>query len=152
MAAVLVAQAFASPVAANPLAGMAGAWTGTGWALEQPGAPTERVRCRLDNTYDAKRDMLDVTGMCAAPGRRVRVEGSMRRENDGRISGFWHNPDGFGRPNIHGAANETAVAFTFNAGERSRIVTWRLTGAALQLTTVDGDDETTILTDVAFER
>lgn len=69
--------AFAKSVHADPLAGMVGVWTGSGWARQVPGAAKEALRCRLSNTYDAAKRRLDINGQCAVPGKRLEIGGPL---------------------------------------------------------------------------
>lgn len=142
----------ALPAVADPLSGMDGSWTGTGWAKERPDDPRERVRCRLKNNYKESGDKIVVVGLCAAPGRRVQVEGSMRRSTHGAIDGFWYNPDGVGRSRIEGNINGMTVTFKVDRKDIKRIVSWQLKGSQLHLKTLDGEDQSKVLADIVFKR
>lgn len=147
----------ASPAAAETLADMAGPWSGTGTARETPTSPEETVRCRIDNTWQADRARLKVAGRCAVPGRSFDIDGTLVLGEDGKVSGFWSNPDGPGQTAISGKAQGDAVYFTFRAKspatgqDLSQIVTLSLKGDQLRLGTVTRDERIAIA-DILFAR
>jgi hypothetical protein len=144
LTALLIAAAL--PALADPLPDMAGAWTGSGWARQTPGAPKEAVRCRLNNTYDAAARRLEIEGQCAVPGKRLKISGALIERDAGRVGGYWSNPDGPGRTQISGQTQGDAVYFTFRATEPgtgrdlSQIITWRAAEGALSLRAVTRPD------------
>lgn len=136
----------ASSAASDPLPEMAGAWSGSGWARQSPGAAKETLRCRLRNSYNAAKRRLDIEGQCAVPGKRLEIGGALIMGNEGRLSGHWRNPDGPGRTSISGQTQGDAVYFTFRANEPgtgldiSQIITWRVSDDALSLRAVTRSD------------
>ena len=154
---VLLLIALAGPAAADPLPGMAGSWTGSGWARQVPGGPQEALRCRIENAYEAERTRLRITGKCAVPGRQFAIDGALKSDPDGSVGGFWSNPDGPGQTAIAGQVRDDAVYFTFRATDPksgrdvSQTVTWRLEGDSLSFRSVDRTDDSP-MSEIAFTR
>lgn len=155
LAALLIG--IATPALTDPLADMAGGWSGSGIARKSADAPEEAVRCRLDNTWETENSRLRIRGRCAVPGRSFEVHGALARRGDGRLRGFWSNPDGPGQTSISGRVEDQKVEFTFSAkdpatGEDvSQIVRWTLEGDVLRFVSwhrVEG----VIMADITLER
>lgn len=150
-----LALLLAAPAAADPLPDMAGAWTGSGWVRQAPGAAQESVRCRLNNVHDAGRARLRVRGACAVPGRRLDVDGALIVEG-GSVSGFWSNPAGAGQAGITGRIDGDAVRFAVRARDPatgrdvSQIVTLR-SGDGLSMRSEHRDDGSP-MSSIAFSR
>ena len=115
------------------------------------------MRCQIDNTWQADRTRLKIAGRCAVPGRSFDIEGSLVLGNDGKISGYWSNPDGPGQTAVSGKAQGDAVYFTFHAKslatgqDISQIVTLSLNGDQLRLSAVTRDKRIAVA-DILFQR
>ena len=149
---MMICSAPAGPAFSDPLADMAGQWTGSGWVKESATSPAETVRCRLNNTYDASQDEVSVKGVCVAPGQRAKVEGNLRRRTDGTVRGVWLNPRGVGQSKVTGQATDDTISFFVNRKEQARVVHWQTADNLLRLSTVDGKDQTIQLADIDFKR
>ena len=153
----IVFLALASVGSAEPLAQMAGVWSGSGWARETKSGPKEALRCRLSNTFDA--GVLTISGRCAVPSRKIALAGELRStKNSERITGHWFNPDGLGSVSIVGVQRGDAVAFTFRAkdpktqAEVAHNVEWRVTGDSLRMRSNDRAEPSIAMSDVTFIR
>lgn len=128
---------------ANPLAEMAGNWSGSGWARQTAGGPQEPLRCRIENKFNTATSRLKVRGACAVPGRRFDVNGALNGSDPERLRGFFRNPEGAGRAELSGQINEDAAVFAFQVtvpktGEKiSQVVSWKVTEAGLSFRAMD---------------
>ncbi len=69
------------PAVANDfLRSLSGSWNGAGWARRDPGAPSERLRCRVINRYLAGTSSVEMMGRCAAPGKNRRFRVTLKYE------------------------------------------------------------------------
>lgn len=149
-----------APVAqAGALADMAGRWHGSGWVKQTSQGPQETIRCKIENTFDAARIKLTLSGTCVVPGRKITLSGTLNgTPNSTRITGRWSNPDGLGSVRIVGVEQADLVAFTFSTRdpvterEIAQNVEWRVTGGALHLRSVDRKDTGVLLSDITFNK
>ena len=148
-----------SSVSAEPLADMQGAWSGSGWARETPAGPKETVRCRLNNTYDARALTLTVSGRCAVPGRKIALAGEIKgHAGSEQITGHWFNPDGLGSVRISGVLRGDVIAFTFRAKDPdtsqdlAQNVEWRAQNSLLRLRATDRVNPDVTMSDITFTR
>lgn len=73
-----VAMICLAPVAqAGALADMAGRWHGSGWVKQTSQGPQETIRCKIENTFDAARIKLTLSGTCVVPGRKLTLSGTL---------------------------------------------------------------------------
>ncbi|MEN8936275.1 hypothetical protein [Planktotalea arctica] len=146
-----------SSVAAEPLADMQGAWSGSGWARETPEGPKETVRCRMENTYES--NVLTVSGRCVAAGQKLALAGEIKgKAASEQITGHWFNPDGLGFVRISGVRRGAVIAFTFAAihpetgVDIAQNVEWRVGEQGLRLRASDRTDPRITMSDIAFTR
>ncbi len=154
---LLIPALIATPLIADPLPDMAGEWTGSGTAREAPGRAEEAVRCRLNNAWQEDRRRLRVRGRCAVPGRTFEIDGALKEEGGGRLSGFWRNPDGPGQVSISGQIVDDAAQFTFRAKEPgtgvdiSQVITLQITSGVFRLSARSRAD-TSDMAEIEFGR
>ncbi|MDR6266517.1 hypothetical protein [Roseobacter sp. N2S] len=159
-----VAMICLAPTAqAGALADMAGSWRGSGWVKQTDQGPQETIRCQIENTFDATRLKLTLSGICAVPGQKLTLSGTLNgTPNSTRITGRWSNPDGLGSVRVVGVEQADLIAFTFSTRdpvterEISQNVEWRVTENTLHLrsadrTKADADTEN-LLSDVVFRK
>ena len=145
----------ATPALSDPLADMAGDWTGSGTAREAPGSAVESVRCRMSNEWQADRGRLRVRGRCAVPGRTFEIDGALKHEDGDRLSGFWRNPDGPGQTSVGGRVSGDTVRFAFSAKDPgtgrdlSQVVTLQLGAQGLRFSARSRADDS-VMADIAF--
>lgn len=155
-----IAMLVLAPTAhAGPLADMAGSWRGSGWAKQTAQDPRETIRCQINNTFDAAQLKLTMSGVCAVPGRKLTLSGTLTgTPNAPRITGRWSNPDGLGSVRVVGVENKDIVAFTFSTldletgREISQNVEWRVSETALHLRSGDRNDTDIMLSDITFRK
>lgn len=155
----LVMITAASAATADPLADMKGTWRGSGWAREIPQGPQETLRCQITNSYNSASFTLTLKGMCAVPGRRLTLAGTLTG-SDGveRITGRWSNPDGIGATRVVGVQRNGIVAFNFSAVDPAtgrniaQNVEWRVSDNSLRLRATDRKDPRIMMSDITFSR
>ncbi|APE44478.1 hypothetical protein BOO69_14440 [Sulfitobacter alexandrii] len=155
----IVLAVLATAAAADPLADMAGAWQGSGWARQTPQGPQETVRCRIENRYDEDAGELSINGRCAVPGRQLTLAGRLSsRDGSDRVSGRWFNPDGIGSVPVTGRTTDHGLRMTFSASDPdtgadiSQAATWELTGDGLTLRSVHTGQPEVGMADLTFSR
>lgn len=155
----LIAMIAASTALAEPLADMAGAWRGSGWARETPQGPQETVRCQITNRYDTDTLTLTLSGRCVVPGRKLAMAGTLTGSDGAdRITGRWSNPDGIGSVRIVGIQRGGIVAFNFSATDPAtgrdlaQNVEWRISDGTLRLRSTDRSDPNIMMSDISFGR
>jgi hypothetical protein len=92
---------------------MEGTWRGAGWTKPAAGSAREAVRCRINASVSENALRVDISGQCASPGKRVNVNGYVRREPDGRYTGRWSNPNGLGTIGLSGNGDESRISLSF---------------------------------------
>ena len=151
----LILVLVATPALADPLPGMAGDWSGSGTAREAPGRAEEAVRCRLSNEWQEDRGRLRVRGRCAVPGRTFEIDGALKHEDGGRLSGFWRNPHGPGQTSVSGQVFGDTAQFAFRARDPaadtdvSQVVTMQIVSEGLRLVARSLTDNS-VLADIEF--
>ena len=94
-----------SAIAAELLENLRGSFRGTGWGVRSPEAGKETIRCKLSGTYSDQTGRTELTGQCAAPGNKFKINGYIRKSSvPGRYVGRWANPYGIGEVSISGEA------------------------------------------------
>lgn len=153
----IISAGLCSGAAAEPLADMQGAWSGSGWARETPEGPKEAVRCRMENTYEAS--VLTVSGRCVAAGQKLALAGEIKgKAASEQITGHWFNPGGLGFVRISGVRRGAVIAFTFAAKhpetgvDTAQNVEWRVELQGLRLRASDRADPRITMSDIAFTR
>ena len=142
---------------AEPLADMAGTWSGSGWARETVTGPQETLRCQLSNHYDPAEKTLTLAGQCIVPGRRLSIAGTLSStEGSERITGQWTNPNGVGRARVAGIQRDGIVACNFSAldpqtgRQVAQNIEWRIAGDALRLRATDRSNPDRMMADISF--
>lgn len=161
MRGLILALALALPTiaSADPFAGLAGDWSGSGTVRETPQGPLEQVRCRISNNHDASRGHLTMKGLCVLAGKRLTVAGTLNKAADGRaVTGVWTNPDGPGDVPVSGHAGEDFIAFTYRADDPvsgralDQNVELRVLDDGFRLRSVDRADRSISMSDITFAR
>lgn len=155
-----VAMVCLAPTAqAGPMADMAGSWRGSGWVKQTNDGPQESIRCQIENAFDAAHLKLTLSGICAVPGRKLTLSGTLSGSpNSARITGRWSNPDGLGSVRVVGVEQADLIAFTFSTRdpvterEISQNVEWRVTDSSLHLRSGDRTDTDILLSDIIFRK
>ena len=152
---VSVNTAFASDM----LASMKGDWVGDGWATRTADGPKEGVRCLLKNSYIDISQRLVVKGICAVPGKKFKMNGTVSGEKESnQIKGRWSNPFGIGSTAVTGEEIENTITLNFTArhpdtGKPSeQIMQWKPIEDGFELTTQLNDDEQTQINNLTFKR
>lgn len=131
-------------LASDVLARMNGEWQGRGWVQRTLDGPRETIRCRTKNSYIDVSRRLVVKGLCALPGRKFKMEGTVSRAGDtNRISGRWSNPFGVGSTSVDGTENGDSVTVAFSARDRE---TGELLQQSMDWTTSDVGFQMTVRT------
>lgn len=149
----------AAAASAEPLADMAGTWSGSGWARETVTGPQETLRCQLSNHYGPAEKILTLAGKCIVPGRRMNIAGTLiGTEGSKRITGQWTNPDGVGRVRVVGIQRDGIVAFNFSAldpqtgRQVAQNIEWRIAVDSLHLRATDRSNPDRMMADISFAR
>ena len=152
-----LAQAAAAQ-SSDLLATLDGTWKGEGWARQKTSSATEKVLCRIENSYFRSSAKLVVEGRCAVPGRKFNLEGSVsRRLDSGAITGRWSNPFGAGIAAVTGTQSGNRITLQFKAphpdtGKNApHLMLWDIETGRFSLTTRLPDQGIT-LSELQFRR
>lgn len=121
-----------SAIAAELLENLRGSFRGTGWGVRSPEAGKETIRCKLSGTYSDQTGRTELTGQCAAPGNKFKINGYIRKSSvPGRYVGRWANPYGIGEVSISGEAAGNKIILSYNSQhpDTGREIAGRLTWA-----------------------
>ncbi len=103
-------------VAAELLDSLRGSFRGSGWGVRSPEAGKETIRCKLTGTYSDQTGRTELSGQCAAPGNKFKINGYIRKSSvPGRYVGRWANPYGIGEVSVNGEAVGNSIVLTYNA-------------------------------------
>lgn len=84
---------------------LAGEWVGRGTGIERPGAPSEKVYCRITNVSAGGGDVLEQSGRCAFGNATGAVSGRIRALGGGRYDGTLSSPVIRGEAAVSGAGD-----------------------------------------------
>ncbi|MDP2621753.1 MAG: hypothetical protein Q8P46_16530 [Hyphomicrobiales bacterium] len=94
------------PAAADAfLEGLVGEWIGRGNGVRHPGAPLEKVYCRITNVSAENGAVLKQEGRCAFGNETGALSGHIRALGDGRYDGTMNSPVMQGAASISGASD-----------------------------------------------
>lgn len=138
---------------------LAGQWVGAGWARRTPNHPQERVRCRIENRYDAAERALSVDGLCAVAGRQLPMVGFLRpTETPGALEGRWENAVGPGAQDVEGRIDGPAILVDLEVSavgsgdDVSQTLDWRETeDGGLMLRSVLLEEPDVVMSEILFE-
>lgn len=106
MTAALFLLAGTLPAAADAfLEGLAGEWIGRGNGVRHPGAPLEKVYCRITNVSADNGAVLEQEGRCAFGNETGTLSGRIRALGGGRYEGTMASPVMRGTASISGAGD-----------------------------------------------
>lgn len=115
---------------------LAGEWIGKGTGIPRPGAPAERVYCRIENVSVGDGAVLEQSGRCAIGNDTGRLDGQIRSLGDGRYDGTLSSPAMSGAAEIAGTGDRGGLDLVAVYQDKR---TRRTTKSAISLRLVDGD-------------
>ena len=142
----------------DPLSTLGGAWKGEGWARQKTSTASEKVLCRIENSYYRSSAKLVDEGRCAVPGRKFTLTGSVTRKPDSEtIAGRWSNPFGAGAASVTGSQSGNRITLRFDAphpdtgNKAPHLLLWDIEPGRFSLTTSLPDEGVT-LSELQFSR
>lgn len=159
LASTLLACTLGSASASEFLASLNGSWKGTGEARPASNQPRETVRCRVKNSYVVASKRLVVRGLCAVPGRKFDMKGTVSSDPDSdQISGRWSNPFGAGSTSVRGRQTGDIIQLNFvgrdeqTGKKQNQEMIWRLVKGGFEIVTRLADNPETELGRIRFAR
>jgi hypothetical protein len=126
------------PAAADAfLEGLVGEWIGRGNGVQKPGAPLEKVYCRITNVSAENGAVLKQEGRCAFGNETGAFSGEIRAVGDGRYEGTMTSPVMRGTASISGKRDEDRLLLD---AEYEDTLTGRPAKSYITLSLVEGGE------------